>query len=193
MYKAKGSNVIADTTLPALDLGNESGVTITCGAMFVRKECFFQSIPVSTKETIFVQRDGKVQFHKCSFTNTASNMPVISIQGAATFLECTVKDSDGSGIGVAGPDSSAVLVKSQISGNGKMDPYAYGIRVLNKGNLMVQECHIYGNTRGIWIDEGSVQGVSANGVVITVQRFMTINSRVLSLVQLLSLLSIPPL
>lgn len=66
-----------------------------------------------------------------------------------------------------GSDSSAALVKSHISGNGKMDPYAYGIRVFNGGSLLVQESHIYGNTRGVWIDEGPVQGVPANGVVIT--------------------------
>ncbi|XP_078372038.1 uncharacterized protein LOC144655630 [Oculina patagonica] len=165
LYTLKGSNAIVDTTLTALS--TEPDVTITCDAIFFFKKCFFQSITLSAKETIFVERDGKVQFHKCSFLNAASDMPVISIKGAATFLECTVKDSDGSGIVVAGSDSSAVLVKSHISGNGKTDPYAFGIRVFNKGSLMVRKCHIYGNTRGIWIDEGPVQDVSAKGAIIT--------------------------
>ena len=164
-YKFMGSNDIANTTLAALD--NETDVTITCGVIRFSNECFFQNITISTKETILVAPDSKVEFHKCRLRNTASDVPVISVEGAATFLECTVKDSEGSGIVVDGSDSSAVIVKSHISGNGKMDPYAYGIRVFNKGSLMVHECHIYGNTRGIWIDEGPVQGVSASGVLIT--------------------------
>ena len=159
------SNNIAETTLAAL--GDKSSVILTCGMVSLRKQCFFHSITISTESTIFVEPDGKVEFEKCSLGNTASNMPVIAIKGVATFLECAVKDSEGSGIVVQGSDSSAAVVKSHISGNGKMDPYAYGIRVFSGGSLLVQESHIYGNTRGVWIDEGPRHGVPANKVLIT--------------------------
>ena len=165
IYKPEGSNDISETTLAAL--GNESDVTITCGAIFLREECFFQSITVSTKEAILVDNNGKAEFHKCTFLNGSSVEPMIKVYGAATFLECTVKNSKGSGIVVIGSNSSAVLVNSFISGNGSMDPYAFGIRVFNEGRLMVRGCHIYGNTRGIWIDEGPSNGVPAKGAIIT--------------------------
>lgn len=166
-YKYGGCNDITDTTMAAFD--DKSCVTLTCGDVFLRKQCFFQRITISTKETMCVQRDGSVEFEKCSFQNAASTSPVISIEGVATFLEWTVKDSEGSGIAVGGSDASAVLVKSHISGNdnGMINPYAFGIRVHNRGSLLVHESHIYGNTRGVWIDEGPVQGVPANRVVIT--------------------------
>lgn len=164
-YKYGGFNDITDTTLAAFD--DKSRVTLSCGNVFIRKQCFFQRITISTKETICVQQDGKAEFEKCSFQNSASYSPVISIEGVATFLECTIQDSEGSGIVVEGSDSSATLVKSHICGNGKMDAYAYGIRVFNGGSLLVQESHIYGNTRGVLIDEGPSQGVAANGVLIT--------------------------
>lgn len=163
-YKHGVYNDIADITLAAFE--NTSCVTLTCGVVFLRKECFFQRITISSKETIFVERDGSVEFEKCIIQNAASYSPVVSIEGVATFLECAVKDSEGSGIAVQGSDSSAALVKSHIIGNGKMDAYAYGIRVFNGGSLQVQESHIHGNTRGVWIDEGPI-GVPANRVLIT--------------------------
>ena len=165
LYKRGVYNDIADITMSAFE--DTSHVTLTCGVVFLHKQCFFQRITISTKETIFVQRDGRVDFEKCSIQNAASYSPVVSIQGVATFLECTVKDSEGSGIVVQGSDSSAALLKSHIIGNGRMDPYAYGIRVFNGGSVVVQESHIYGNTRGVWIDEGPSQGVPANRVLIT--------------------------
>ena len=165
LYKFNGSNDIVDTMLASLD--NQPDVTIECGVIRFCKKCFFQNITISTKETIYVAQDGNIEFHKCRLRNTASYDPVISVGGTATFSECTVKDSEGSGIVVNGSDSLAVVVKSEISGNGKMDPYAYGIRVFNGGELHVHECQIYGNTRGIWIDEGPAHGVSAKGAMIT--------------------------
>ena len=159
------SNNFVETTLAALC--EKSCVILTCGMVSLRKQCFFRNITISTKFSILVEPDGKVEFENCSFRNTASNLPVITIGGVATFLECAVKDSEGSGIGVQGSASFAAVVKSHISGNGKMDPYAYGIRVFNGGSLLVHESHIYGNTRGVWIDEGPRDGVPANKVLIT--------------------------
>lgn len=46
-----------------------------------------------------------------------------------------------------------------------MDVYVYGIRVFNGGSLQVQEFYIYGNIRGVWIDEGLI-GVLVNRVLI---------------------------
>ena len=166
-YKCGDDNDVTDTTMAAID--DTSCVTLTCEYLLLRKECFFQGITISAKQNIRIQRDGRVEFEKCSFENAASNSAVIVIEGVATFLECTIKDSEGSGIAVQGSEASAVLVKSHVSGHGKMNPYAFGIRVFNRGRLSVQECHIYGNTRGVWIDEGPMQGTGlpASKVVIT--------------------------
>ena len=160
-----GSMFITYTTLTAL--GNGSNVTINCDSLFLNKSCFFQNITFSVNNLVHVAASGNVEFHRCTFQNSVSDQPVISILGEATFLECTVRDSKGSGIAVAGPNSSATLLKCQISGNGKMDPYSFGIRVFNEGRLMVHKCHIYGNIRGIWLDEGPTTGVPAKGAIIT--------------------------
>ena len=59
------------------------------------------------------------------------------------------------------------MVKCEISGNGrKENSLAYGIRVFNHGRLLVHKCRIYGNVRGIWIDEGPF-GIPAKRAVIT--------------------------
>ena len=164
-YKRDVCNDIADTTFAAF--GDKSCVILTCGVLYLSKQCFFQRINISTKESILVERDESVEFQRCSFRNTASDSPVLSIQGVARFIECTIQDSEGSGIAIQGSGSFCALVKSHISGNGKMDPYAFGIRVFNGGSLLVQESHIYGNTRGVCIDEGPSQCVAANKVSIT--------------------------
>ena len=93
---------------------------------------------------------------------------VLSVSdGSATFLECNVRDSRGTGMFVQGPNSSATLVKCEISGNGRKDKaFAYGKRVFKKGRLLVHECRIYGDVRGIWIDEGPM-GIPAKDAVIT--------------------------
>ena len=96
--------------------------------------------------------------------------PVLSVVGSAKFVECTVKDSRGSGIGAHGLNSSVTLIKCEISGNGnKENGYAYGIRVFDKGRLLAHECRIYGNVRGIWLDEGPMfgPGTQADGAIIT--------------------------
>ena len=96
--------------------------------------------------------------------------PVLSVSGSAKFVECTVKDSRGSGIGAHGLNLSVTLIKCEISGNGnKENGYAYGIRVFDKGRLLTHECRIYGNVRGIWLDEGPVggPGTQADEAIIT--------------------------
>lgn len=157
---------ITDTIMATL--GNRPNATINCGILSLGKNCFVENIDFSAKNGIVVLPGADVEFHKCKFRNAVSDQPVMSILGASRFLECVVRDSKGSGIGVSGPNSSAALIKCQISGNGRMEnPYAYGIRVFDKGHLLVHKCHIYGNIRGIWADEGPSANVPAKGVMIT--------------------------
>ena len=162
-----GSIDITDTIMATL--GNGSTVTINCETLILRSNCYFENIAFFVKDRISVQPYGHVEFHKCTFEKSVSDqVPVMSIHGATRFFECRVRDSKASGMFISGCNSSAALIKCQISGNGNTeDPYAYGIRVFAGGLLLVHECHIYGNTRGIWIDEGPLAGVPAKGAMIT--------------------------
>lgn len=92
---------------------------------------------------------------------------VILICGVIKFFECEVRNSKGSGIVVFGFNLFVVLIKCNISGNGRMENlYFFGIRVFNKGLLLVYKCYIYGNIRGIWIDEGLIVFVVKGGIII---------------------------
>ena len=147
---------------------NRPNATINCGDLSLGKNCFFEKVDFYAKNGIWVLPGADVEFHKCKFQNAVSDQPVLSILGATRFFECVIRDSKGSGIGVSGPNSSAALIKCQISGNGRMEnPYAFGIRVFAEGQLLVHNCHIYGNIRGIWADEGPLAGVPARGVMIS--------------------------
>ena len=165
-YNLRDISAIRDTTIAAL--GNNADVTLICNEPLLCGKCCFQNIVFSVKTTVTVNADASVEFHKCSFRNLTSQAMVLSVfNGSATFLECNVRDSRGTGIFVQGPNSSAKLVKCEISGNGRKDKaFAYGIRVFKEGRLFVHECRIYGNVRGIWIDEG-IMGIPAKGAVIT--------------------------
>ena len=164
-YNLKDTSDIRDITLTALE--NSADVSITCNENFLRGKCFFQNIVFSAKVTIQVGEDASVEFRNCSFRNLTSKAMVLSVNGVATLLECTVRDSRGSGIFVQGPNSSVTMVKCEISGNGRKENlFGYGIRVFNHGRLLVHKCRIYGNVRGIWIDEGPY-GIPAKGAVIT--------------------------
>lgn len=164
-YNLKDTSDIRDITLTALE--NSSEVSITCNENFLQGKCFFQNIVFSAKVTLQVGEDASVEFRNCSFRNLTSKAMVLSVYGVATLLECTVRDSRGSGIFLEGPNSSVTMVKCEISGNGrKENSLAYGIRVFNHGRLLVHKCRIYSNVRGIWIDEGPF-GIPAKGAVIT--------------------------
>ena len=166
LLRTGGSSVITETTITTLS--NGSNITINCGIPILGNNCYFENIAFFAKDTIFVPPVGNVEFHKCTFENSVSDQPVMKICGATRFFECTVRDSKGSGIGISGSNSSAALIKCQISGNGRVEnPYAFGIRVCDGGRLLVHECDIYGNTRGIWVDEGPEAGVPAKGAIIT--------------------------
>ena len=164
-YSLKDTSDIRDITLTALE--NSSEVSITCDENVLRGKCFFQNIVFSAKVTLQVGEDACVEFRNCSFRNLTSSSMVLFVNGVATLLECTVRDSRGGGIFLQGPNSSVTMVKCEISGNGrKENSFAYGIRVFNHGRLLVHKCRIYGNVRGIWIDEGPY-GIPAKGAVIT--------------------------
>ena len=167
-YDLADFQIISNTTLAALE--KNSDVTITCDRPFFRLKCFCQNIAFLGKEDLTITPDANVEFHKCSFRNCTPMKSVLSVSGSAKFVECTVKDSRGSGIGAHGLNSSVTLIKCEISGNGnKENGYAYGIRVFDKGRLLTHECRIYGNVRGIWLDEGPIGGptTQAAGAIIT--------------------------
>ena len=167
-YDLTDFQIITNATLAALE--KNSDVTITGDRPFFHLTCFCQNIAFIGKEDFTITPDANVEFHKCSFRNCTPMKPVLSVAGSAKFVECTVKDSRGSGIGVTGRNSSVTLIKCEISGNGnKENGYAYGIRVFGKGRLLAHECRIHGNVRGIWLDEGPMggPGTQAQGAVIT--------------------------
>ena len=167
-YDLTDFQIITNTTLTALE--KNSDVTITCDRPFFHLKCFCQNIAFIGKEDFTVTPDANVEFHKCSFWNCTPMKQVLSVAGSAKFVECTVKDSRGSGIAAQGLNSSVTLIKCEISGNGnKQNGYAYGIRVFDKGRLLAHECRIYGNVRGIWLDEGPVggPGTQADEAIIT--------------------------
>ena len=165
-YDLTDFQIITNTALAALEKSPD--VVITCDQPFFYLGCFCQNIAFIGKEEITVTPDANVEFHKCSFRNCTPMKPALAIAGTAKLVECTVKDSRGSGIGAQGPKSSVTLIKCEISGNGnKENGYAYGIRVFNKKRLLAHECRIYGNVRGIWLDEGPEAGVPAEAAMIT--------------------------
>lgn len=46
-----------------------------------------------------------------------------------------------------------MMVESYVIGNGVMGCYVLGVRVFNKGCVVIYKCYINGNIRGIWVDE----------------------------------------
>ena len=159
-----GSSDILGTTLAAFGSGLD--VTITCGAIRFRDECFVQDISFSAKHGVCVAPKGNVQFSNCKFKSNSSIEPALTVQGTAILTGCAVKDSPGGGISVDGTGSSAFIRKSQVSGNGKVPRYSSGIKVFWDGLLELNECLIYGNTEGIHV-YGSKEGLLARRAVIT--------------------------
>ena len=158
---------ITNTALTALECSSD--VTIKCNQLCFEQTCFFENTDFIAKESMDVTPNANVRFYKCSFRNCTAKQPVVSIFcGSATLIECTVKNSKGSGISAAGPNSSLSLIKCEISGHGSRDNgYAFGVRVFYRGRLLAHECRIHGNVRGIWLDEGPTAGVPAEGAIIT--------------------------
>lgn len=158
-----GSSDILGTILAAF--GRDPDVTISCGAIRFREDCFVENISFSAKLSVKVAPNGNVEFTKCKFTSTSSFESALTVQGTAVFIECAVKDSQGGGLTVEGVGSSASVIKSQVSGNGKDPLYSSGIKVFYDGRLNVNECLIYGNTEGIHV-YGSKEGSLAKGAII---------------------------
>ena len=153
---------IVNTVLAAVS--NEVEVNLNCEELCFNKECFVQNIILSVEHTVSATL-GDVEFDKCLFKSTGAKQPVVTVEGAAMFRKCTIKHGGGCGVLVVGPDASATMVKCHVIGNGIMELYVAGIRVFNEGRLVLQGCHIHGNSRGIWVDEGPV-GVLAKEATI---------------------------
>lgn len=159
-----GSSDIVGTILAAF--GRELDVTISCSSIRFREECFVENISFSAKQSVSVAPNGNVQFTKCKFKSTSSTESALTVHGTAILIECTVKDSQGGGLTVEGVGSSASVIKSQVSGNGKKPLYSSGIKVFYGGRLNANECLIYGNTEGIHV-YGSKEGPVTKGAIIT--------------------------
>ena len=136
-------NIVAVESVPA--------VTVISVSLELHNSCFFQSINFEMKQSILVKSDANVEFDGCKFHCSSVDEPSVSVQGTATFVECEVSNSRGGGIIVQGYSSSASLTKCHIWANGNKPLHSSGISALNGGNLMVRECHVYGNTEGIHI------------------------------------------
>ena len=147
LKNSDGSNDIVDTTLAAYDDGKD--VVIKCDALRFCKECFVQNISFEAQSTIFVGKDGDVEFTNCKFKSTNESLSAIVVYGTAKFVQCTVSDSLGGGITVEGSKSSASLIKCKVTGNGKKARETPGIKVFAGGRLDVHECLIHGNTEGV--------------------------------------------
>lgn len=136
-------NIVAVESVPAVTIRSES--------LKLHNSCFFQNINFEMKQSILVESEANVEFERCKFHCSSVDEPAVSVQGTAKFLECKVSNSRGGGIKVQGYWSLASLTKCHVWGNGNKPLHSSGISALNGGNLMVHECHAYGNTEGIHI------------------------------------------
>lgn len=136
-------NIVAVESIPA--------VTIRSKSLKLNNSCFFLSINFEMKQSILVESDANVEFDHCKFHCNSVDEPAVSVEGTVKFLECEVSNSRGGGITVKGCRSLASLTKCRIWGNGNKPLHSSGISVINEGNLIVHECHVYGNTEGIHI------------------------------------------
>ena len=140
---------ISDLIIVAVD--NVPSVTIRSESINLDNCCFFQNIKFETKKSTLVESGANVEFDRCKFHCMSVEQPAVSVQGTATFLDCKVSNSRGGGIKVHGCRSLASLTKCHIWGNGNKPLHSSGISVLNRGKLVVHECHVYGNTEGIHV------------------------------------------
>jgi len=155
--KVSDLNIVAVENVPAVTIRSES--------LHLYNRCFFQSINFEMRQSILVENDANVEFDRCKFRCSSADEPAVSIEGTASFLECEVRNSRGGGISVEGYRSLASLTKCHICGNGNKPLHSSGVSALNGGNLVVRECHVYGNTEGIHI--GNPFGYLPEAVTVT--------------------------
>ena len=146
LYEMEQVNV-CDLNIVAV--GSAPAVTIRGESLKLHESCFFQNINFEMKQNILVENDANVEFEHCKFHCSSVYEPAVSVHGTVTFLECKVSNSRGGGVIVQGYRSLATLTNCHIWGNGNKPLHSSGISALNGGNLMVHECHVYGNTEGI--------------------------------------------
>lgn len=144
-----GDVEVSDLIIVAVE--NVPAVTIRSESLKFHNGCFCLNINFEIKQSILVESDANVEFERCKFHCSSVDEPAVSVEGTAKFLECKISNSRGGGIIVEGDRSLASLTKCHVCGNGNKPLHSSGISALNGGNLMVQECHVYGNTEGIHI------------------------------------------
>ena len=136
-------NIVAVEKVPAVTIRSES--------LQLFNSCFFQNINFEMKQGLLVESEANVEFERCKFHCSSIDEPAVSVQGTAKFLECKVSNSRGGGIVVQGYCSLASLTECHVWGNGNKPLHSSGISAIYGGNLVVQECYVYGNTEGIHI------------------------------------------
>lgn len=144
------SQFILDTNLVAIN--NLHGATITSHLLYINNNCYFQNINFETKDRVYIPPHAKVEFNHCKFQCTSVDKQAIQVDGTATLFGCKISNSKGGGLVVGGSNSLATLIKCHISGNGSKPARSAGVKVLNDGCLVVQECLVHGNTEGIHVD-----------------------------------------
>ena len=148
-------------------VSHAEGATITSDELLLCKDCFIEHINFKTKNGVVVLPYGKVDFSNCKFQCTSVERQAIQVSGTATFIKCEINNSKGGGMVVAGPKSLATLVKCHISGNGSKPIHSAGLKVLDGGCLVVQECLVHGNTEGIHVDSTFPELVVAKELTLT--------------------------
>ena len=141
--------------------------TITIDELLLLDDCFIQHINFITRNGVIVLPNGKVDFNYCNFQCTSEERQAVQVNGTATLSKCEISNSKGGGMVLAGPKSSANLVKCQISGNGSKPTHSAGLKVLGGGRLVVQECLVHGNTEGIHVDATLPGAVVAKELTLT--------------------------
>ena len=140
---------ISDTSLVAIS--NVQVANVKSDLLYLENNCYFQNIVFETKNGVRVLPYANVEFEYCKFQCTSLDMPATQVLGTATMFKCEVCNSKGGGIIVHGYNSSASVIRCQITGNGSKPLYSSGIRVIDDGILVVHECVVHGNTEGIHI------------------------------------------
>ena len=164
-YVTNRGGFISQTNL--VTVSHAEGATITSDQLLLRNDCFIDHINFKTKNGVVVLPYGKVDFINCKFQCTSVERQAIQVSGTATLVICEISNSKGGGMVVGGPKSLATLVKCHISGNGSKPMHSAGLKVLDGGRLIVQECLVHGNTEGIHVDATCPEGVVARELTLT--------------------------
>lgn len=144
--------LMLDTSLVAINKSH--GATLRTELLYLYDNCSFQNVNFETKYGVLVPPQVKIEFDQCNFqcTSESADKPAIQVGGAGYFFRCKISNSKGGWIAVdAGPNALASLIKCRVCGNGSNPKLSSGIRVVDNGSVMVQDCLVHGNTEGIHV------------------------------------------